>query len=77
MEGFLAFLGVCIAVLFVIWLLFILPARMAKKRGRNPVGWIILFWILNPFWGTILLLILGDSKKKIRQDIINELNNKE
>ncbi len=76
MEGFLAFLGGCIAVLFVIWLLFILPSRMAKKRGRNPVGWIILFWILNPFWGAILLLILGDSKKKLRQDIIDELNNK-
>ena len=48
---------------------------MAKKRGRNPVGWTILFWILTPFWGAILLLILGDSKKKIKQDILDEINN--
>ncbi|MBQ7042721.1 MAG: hypothetical protein IJN66_08470 [Muribaculaceae bacterium] len=50
---------------------------MAKKRGRNPVGWVILFWILTPLWGAILLLILGDSKEKLRQDILDEINNHE
>lgn len=49
---------------------------MAKKRGRSVVGWTILFWILNPFWGAILLLILGDSKEKIKQDILHEINNR-
>lgn len=65
-----------IGIYFIIWLLFLLPRNMAKKRGRSVVGWTILFWILNPFWGAILLLILGDSKEKIKQDIINEINNR-
>lgn len=50
---------------------------MAKKRGRNPVGWILLFLIFNPVVGAILLLIMGDSKKKIKQEIIAELSKKE
>ena len=60
---------------FYYFILFKLPASMAKQRGRNPVGWTILFWILTPFWGAILLLILGDSKEKIKQDILDEINN--
>lgn len=62
------------AILFIYLLLFYLPCKMAKKRGRSVVGWTILFWVLSPFWGAILLLILGDSKEKIKQDIINEIN---
>lgn len=67
--------GSILGITIIIFILFILPISMAKKRGRNPVGWTILFWILTPFWGTILLLILGDSKKKIKQDILDEINN--
>lgn len=67
--------GSILGITIIIFILFILPISMAKKRGRNPVGWTILFWILTPFWGAILLLILGDSKKKIKQDILDEINN--
>lgn len=67
--------GSILGITIIIFILFILPISMAKKRGRNPVGWTILFWILTPFWGAILLLILGDSKKKIKQDILDEMNN--
>lgn len=63
-----------LGIYFIIWSLFLLPRNMAKKRGRSVVGWTILFWILNPFWGAILLLILGDSKEKIKQDILHEIN---
>lgn len=70
-----------IAIVFVLilwlWIWFFLPASMAKKRGRSQIGWIILFWIISPFWGIIALLILGDSKKKIRKEIMEELSNKE
>lgn len=65
-----------IVIYFYIWLLFLLPRKMAKKRGRSVVGWTIIFWIITPFYGAILLLILGDSKDKIKQDILNEINNR-
>ncbi len=59
----------------IIYLLFIyLPMKMARKRGRSVFGWILIFWILNPLWGAILLLILGDSQQKVKEDIIKELN---
>ena len=59
----------------IIYLLFIyLPMKMARKRGRSAFGWILIFWILNPLCGAILLLILGDSQQKVKEDIIKELN---
>ncbi|MBO7202446.1 MAG: hypothetical protein J6V30_02755 [Paludibacteraceae bacterium] len=63
-----------IGILFLAWIYCFLPAKMAKKRGRSVFGWIILFLIITPIWGIIALLILGDSKSKIREEIINELN---
>lgn len=75
-SGLMAVIAFVLALSLFIWLCFILPARMARKRGRNVAGWIVLFWILSPFWGIILLLILGDSSEKIRNDILNELKNK-
>lgn len=58
----------------VLWLYIFLPAKMARKRGRSTIGWILLFWIISPLWGIIILLVLGDSKQKIREDIIEELH---
>ena len=71
------FLGIILGCSIIIGLFIILPAWMAKRRGRNPVGWVLLFLFLTPFWGVILLLILGYSKKKLRQDIINEIKKQE
>jgi threonine/homoserine/homoserine lactone efflux protein len=59
---------------FFIWLYFLLPRKMARKRGRSVLGWTLLFWFISPIWGIILLLILGDSKEKFREDIMKELN---
>lgn len=74
-----AIVAIAIGVVLILWLWiwFFLPASMARKRGRSQIGWIILFWIISPFWGIIALLILGDSKKKIRKEIMEELSNKE
>lgn len=47
---------------------------MASKRGRSVLGWVLLFWIISPLWGIIVLLVLGDSKQKIREDIMEELH---
>lgn len=59
----------------MIWLYFILPRKMARKRGRSATGWMLIFWIISPIWGAILLNILGDSSEKIKQDVIEELRN--
>ena len=66
--------GILLVISLIVCLYILLPIYMAKKRRRNPVGWTILFWILSPLWGAILLLILGDSKEKIRQDILDGIN---
>lgn len=77
------FVGVLLGILFAgvafafyAWLFYFLPAKMAKKRGRSVAGWVLIFLILTPIWGIILLSILGDSSEKIKKDIINELTNK-
>lgn len=75
-SGLMTIIFFALGLSLFIWLYIFLPARMARKRGRNVAGWIVLFWILSPFWGIILLLILGDSSEKIRNDILNELKNK-
>lgn len=75
-EG-IAAIAIGFVLILWFWIWFFLPANMAKKRGRSPIGWIILFWIITPFWGIIALFILGDSKKKIHKEIMEELSNKE
>ena len=66
-----------VVLILWLWLWFFLPASMARKRGRSQIGWVILFWIISPFWGIITLLILGDSKKKICKDLMEELSKKD
>jgi len=72
-----AIISIIIGIIFVLWLNIFLPIKMARKRGRSAIGWVLLFWIISPLWGIILLLVLGDSKQKIREDIIKELNRNE
>lgn len=63
----------CLLYVFIfLWLYIFLPIKMAKKRGRSELGWVLLFWIISPLWGAILLLVLGDSKEKIRKDLAEE-----
>ena len=69
--------GVIVGLVITIYLWCIIPARMARKRGRSEVGWVILAWCISPFWVYILLAILGDTKEKIKQDILDELRNEE
>ena len=75
MEDILIYILAISFAFLIIYLLFIyLPMTMARKRGRSVFGWILLFWILNPLWGAILLLILGDSQQKMKEEIIKEIN---
>lgn len=73
-EEPISIIAIILALIVILWLYIFLPAKMARKRGRSTIGWIFLFWIISPLWGIIVLLVLGDSKQKIREDIIEELH---
>ncbi len=47
-----------------IWIWVVLPADMARKRGRSQVGWVLVSLVGNPFLAIILLLLLGDVTRK-------------
>lgn len=72
-EESITVIAAIIAIILILWLYILLPVRMARKRGRSAIGWVLLFWIITPLWGIIVLLVLGDSKRKIREDIMDEL----
>lgn len=58
--GILALLGVLIALWFF-WFFWIrLPAQMARRRGRDPLGWVLLCWVMSPLAVIIILLIAGN-----------------
>ena len=61
-----ALFGLAIAIT-----LFAIPVTMAKKRGRSVGGWLVLSFFITPLWAAIALAVLGDSKKKICDEIIN------
>lgn len=65
---------IIVLILIILWLYIFIPVGMARRRGRSAIGWVLLFCIISPFWGIIALLILGDSKQKIRKEIMEELH---
>ena len=73
-EEPISIIAIILTLIVILWLYIFLPAKMARKRGRSTIGWILLFWFISPLWGIIVLLVLGDSKQKIREDIIEELH---
>lgn len=50
-----------LAVLFFLWLWVIVPAKMAKKRHREPAIWVILSVIASPLVAIVALLAVGDG----------------
>ena len=61
------------AIVLVLLFWVIIPVNMATKRGRSGFGWFVFTLIITPIWTIIILAILGDSKKKIKDDILKEL----
>lgn len=72
-EDWIIVIAIVFSLLFLWYFWVRLPAQMARKRGRSALGWVLLFWILSPIWGVILLLIVGDSQEKISREIIEQL----
>ena len=57
----------CVALillaLWFFWFFWIrLPAKMARKRDRDALGWVLLAWALSPLAVIIILLIVGDRR---------------
>lgn len=73
-ETTTSIIALIIALSIIYGLYIFLPRKMARDRGRSAIGWVLVFWIVSPLWGIIFLLILGDSKQKIRKDILEELH---
>ena len=44
------------------WIWFGLTIKMAKKRHRDPLGWVILSLFISPIWVWIILLMAGEKK---------------
>ena len=52
--------GIVLSILLLIHFWIRLPIKMARKRGRDPLGWVLIFWRLSPIWGILLLWLAGD-----------------
>lgn len=70
METISSALGALVGLAIVITL-FAIPVTMAKKRGRSVGGWLVLSFFITPLWAAIALAVLGDSRRKICDEIMN------
>jgi hypothetical protein len=53
-------------VIFLFWVMFAaLVAAWASSRGRSGLGYFMLSFILSPFVGVIILIIVGPKQKEI------------
>lgn len=60
MNSVFALIGILLT-LWLFWFFWIrLPAQMARNRGRDPLGWVLLAWMLSPLAVIVILLIVGD-----------------
>lgn len=50
-----------LALYFVYWFYFGITRKMAHKRNRDPLGWILLSLFISPLIVWIILLIVGDK----------------
>lgn len=55
-------LGGAIAVALIYYIFIGITLKMARKRHRDALGWILLSLFVSPILTWIILLIVGDSK---------------
>lgn len=61
-EGLLLIVGLVVGLGLVYLLRIHIAYRMAKKRHRDPLGWVLLSFFFSPLLTWIILLIVGDAK---------------
>ena len=69
--GFLMGIAVLYIVLTIIMLYYI-AVYMANKRGRSTLNWFLLSLLYSPITSIIILLLIGETKEKWRERIIEE-----
>lgn len=62
MDGFILIIGYGAMLWLILWFVIFLPARMAKKRNRSAVIWVVCSIILSPLVAIVLLLLLGKNQ---------------
>lgn len=59
--------------------LYVIVYKMAAKRWRSKLGWVLVAILFTPFLAIIGLLVFGDSREKAIRDatdrIVDELRN--
>lgn len=67
-------LGIVIILLFLIFIiyLFVIPIKMANKRGRSVILWFLIGLLFSPFFSMLMLYFLGETDSKREERIIEE-----
>ena len=60
------------AILIAFLLIGLVPAFIAKNKGRSFMGWYVISILLSPLIGLIAILCLGESDEMRKQRIIEE-----
>jgi hypothetical protein len=50
-----------LAALVVLWLFILVPAGMARARGRGALVWVLISLTFSPLLAILLLVALGDA----------------
>lgn len=58
--------------LFINMLIALIPAVMARSRGRSQFGWFLFSVLISPIISIIILLCLGDTEKRRIEKISEE-----
>lgn len=54
-----------VALFLVLWFYIILPADMAKKRGRSQLFWVLISIVFTPFVSILALMFLGSRTRQV------------
>ena len=63
MDSVVLLIFALVALYLTLWVVILLPARMAEARGRSAFGWVLVSLIFSPFLAVILLWLLGDMNR--------------
>lgn len=66
MDSLVLLIFALVALYLTLWVVILLPARMAEARGRSAFGWVLVSLIFSPVVAVILLLLLGGSRRDDR-----------